>query len=76
MKTLVTLTFALLLSFTALANEKQNKVTTITKEVNLTITVKVKPSITNEVARVYKNKNYLVTKALQFKTKRNKAKMA
>ena len=78
MKAVLTLIFTLLISFSAMAQaaQKEVKVETKTMAVELNITINKKEVKTTEVARVYKNKNFRVKKALHFSTKNNKAKMA
>ncbi len=72
MKTLITLIFVLFIGVAAQAQDS-------TSEAKVdTVTMSIVTSTTNEntVARVYKSKNSRVKKALSFKTKRNKAKLA
>ena len=77
MKAVVTLIFTLLVSFSAMAQaNKEVKVETTTMAVELNITIKKEEVKATEVARVYMNKNFRVKKALNFSTKKNKAKMA
>lgn len=76
MKAILTFVFFFFISTAAMANTKEVKVDTITKEVNLEITIVTKEIKNTEVARLYKFKNARVKKALKFSTKANKAKMA
>ncbi len=76
MKTVLTFIFFLTVTLTASANTGEVKVQTISKEVNLEITIAKEEVKENEVARLYKFKNSRVKKALKFITKANKAKMA
>lgn len=78
MKTIVTLTFTLLLSFAAFGQsaKKEVKVTTITKGIVLNIDIKKSDVQSTEVARLYMYKNARVKKALNFSTRARKAKMA
>ncbi|NNL81295.1 MAG: hypothetical protein HKO67_12470 [Flavobacteriaceae bacterium] len=72
MKTLVTLIFILFIGIAAQAQDSSSEAKVDT------VTMSIVTSTTNEntVARVYKSKNSRVKKALSFKTKRNKAKLA
>lgn len=72
MKTLITLIFVLFIGVAAQAQDSSSEAKVDT------ITISIVTSTTNEntVARVYKSKNSRVKKALSFKTKRNKAKLA
>ena len=72
MKTIVTLIFVLFIGVAAKAQD--SKVDTKVETIEMSIVT----STTNEntVARLYKNKNSRVKKALSFTTKRNKAKLA
>jgi len=72
MKTLVTLIFILFIGTTAQAQDTPSDVNAKTVE----ISVVTSTSKENTVARVYKFKNSRIKKALSFKTKRNKAKLA
>ena len=76
MKAIVTLIFIILIGFTANAQDasKEVKVATVTYGVELNLTIE--KATTNQVARLYMYKNSRVKKALSFKTKRNKSKMA
>ncbi|MEO0572790.1 MAG: hypothetical protein AAF039_13875 [Bacteroidota bacterium] len=76
MKAILTFVFFIFISTTAMANTTAVKVDTITKGVNLEITIATKEIKNTEVARLYKFKNARVKKALKFSTKANKAKMA
>ncbi|MDT0606942.1 hypothetical protein [Croceitalea rosinachiae] len=74
------LTFIAVIFFTTAAfaqnTTKEVKVETINVSVELNVEVKVEKEIKTEVARLYMFKNSRVKKALAFKTKRNKSKMA
>jgi uncharacterized protein YgiM (DUF1202 family) len=72
MKTIVTLIFVLFIGVAVQAQDSNvdTKVETIEMSI-VTSTTKE-----NTVARLYKNKNSRVKKALSFTTKRNKAKLA
>lgn len=72
MKTIVTLIFVLFIGVAAQAQDANvdTKVETIEMSI-VTPTIKE-----NTVARLYKNKNSRVKKALTFTTKRNSAKLA
>jgi hypothetical protein len=72
MKTIATLIFVLLIGFTAQA--KDAKVVSFETTVK-TAVKEVKVSNDREVARLYRFKNSLVKKELNFTTKRNSAKL-
>jgi hypothetical protein len=78
MKAIVTFTFIIFLSFSALAQEasKEVKIKTFTSEVELNIQLQQNQIPGKEVARLYMFKNSRVKKALNFKTKRNTSKIA
>lgn len=78
MKTILTLIFGILISTAAMANTpaKEVKVETLTFGVELNIDIKKTDVKETEVARLYMYKNSRVKKALAFKTKASKAKMA
>lgn len=83
MKAILTLLFALTLGATALANTKETsvvKVEGIQMNVVLTMDTLETPEINIDAekgtARLYMFKNSRVKKALQFTTKRNRAKLA
>ena len=79
MKTVLTLIFALVISATAMANvpnKKEVKVKTISFGVELKMDIKKSDVKENQVARLYMYKNARIKKALNFKTKANRAKMA
>ncbi|NKI32666.1 hypothetical protein [Croceivirga thetidis] len=78
MKAILTLIFGILISTSAMANTpaKEVKVSTISYGVELNIDIKKSDVKETEVARLYMYKNARVKKALSFKTKANKAKMA
>jgi flagellar basal body-associated protein FliL len=72
MKTIVTLIFVLFIGVAAQAQDA--KVDTKVETIEMSIAT---PTIKeNTVARLYKNKNSRVKKALTFTTKRNSAKLA
>ncbi len=76
MKAIITLFFALFITATALGHTKEVKVATTMAPVTLEITVAKKASSTQEIARLYLDKNSRVKKSLKFVTKNNRAKMA
>ena len=75
MKTVVTIIFIIFISFTAQAqnNTPEVKVETVKTEI---VTVTKITQEDNAVARLYRRPNTRVKKALNFTTKRNKAKLA
>lgn len=73
MKTLVTLIFILFIGMAAQAQDTSSEVKVKTVEMSIVTSTTTKE---NTVARVYKFKNSRVKKALSFKTKRNRAKLA
>lgn len=78
MKAILTLIFGIFISTSAMATipAKEVKVKTISYGVELNIDIKKADVKETEVARLYKYKNARVKKALSFKTKANRAKMA
>ena len=80
MKAVLTFIAVIFFTTTAFAQNvnKEVKVETITASIELNIEVKVSKEVKTEteVARLYMFKNSRVKKALAFKTKRNKVKMA
>jgi hypothetical protein len=78
MKTVLTFIFIIFIGATAMAQDasKEVKVETVTYGVELNIKIEKSTTVENTVARVYKFKNTRVKKALNFKTKRNNAKVA
>lgn len=78
MKAIVTLIFIIFIGFSANAQaaSKEVKVATVTYGVELNVTIEKATTQDNQVARLYMFKNSRVKKALSFKTKRNKSKMA
>ncbi|MDH3697648.1 MAG: hypothetical protein OER83_06130 [Flavobacteriaceae bacterium] len=72
MKTLITLIFILFIGLAAQAQDTSSEAKVNTVKMSI-VTSSIKE---NPVARVYKFKNSRVKKALSFKTKRNKAKLA
>lgn len=75
MKAILTYIFIILIGTSAMAQE-EIKVPTQPETVNLTITIKKTTVSEGSVARLYLFKNSRVKKALAFKTKRNRPKMA
>ncbi|WP_350287466.1 hypothetical protein [uncultured Croceitalea sp.] len=77
MRTILTFTAILFFSTSTFAQQSA-KVDTVVKEVVLVQSVQVEKSSNEatEVARLYMFKNSRVKKALAFKTKRNRAKLA
>ena len=73
MKAIVTIIFILFIGFTAQAQEKTAEVKVETIKTEIVTDIKVED---NAVARLYRRSNSRVKKALNFTTKRNKAKMA
>ena len=73
MKSLITIAF-LIITTSALANNKYDCAPKPT-QTKVAVTLKVTTPETKAIARVYKNKNARVTKALKFRTKRNNTKM-
>ena len=73
MKAIVTIIFILFIGFTAHAQEKTAEVKVETIKTEIVTDIKVED---NAVARLYRRSNSRVKKALNFTTKRNKAKMA
>jgi hypothetical protein len=76
MKAIITFVFFIFISTTAMAHTPEVKVETVTKGVNLEITIASKQVKNTSVARLYRFKNSRVKKALKFTTKANRAKMA
>ena len=80
MKTILTLIAVISLGTQAIAQDinKEVKVETTTEMVVLKSEVNIEKQITteNEVARLYMFKNSRIKKALAFRTKRNKSKLA
>jgi len=72
MKTIVTLIFVLFIGVVVQAQD--SKVDTKVETIEMSIVTSTTKE--NTVARLYKNKNSRVKKALSFTTKRNKAKLA
>ena len=72
MKTLLTLIFILFIGVAAQAQDTASEVKVKTVEMSVVTST----SEENTVARVYKFKNSRIKRALTFKTKRNKAKLA
>ncbi|MEJ1223417.1 hypothetical protein [Sediminicola sp. 1XM1-17] len=79
MKAILTFVFILFIGVVAQAQETTTDVKTENVETTTVTSDKFKEVSTangNEVARLYKNKNARVLKALTFTTKRNTAKLA
>lgn len=78
MKAIVTFIFIIFISTSAMTQGVQNevKVETFSAGVELNIKVGQEKVQNTKVARLYKFKNSRVKKALSFRTKRNKPKMA
>jgi hypothetical protein len=77
MKAVLTLVAIIFFNFTAVAqNGKEVKVETSEATVVLNITIEKDSNLNKEVARLYRYKNSRVKKALSFRTKRNRAKLA
>ena len=78
MKTIATIIFIIFLGFTAQAQDtnKETKVATIETSIVTETTYELNIENTTEVARLYKFKNALIKKELNFITKANSPKMA
>ncbi|WP_350292149.1 hypothetical protein [uncultured Croceitalea sp.] len=78
MKTVLTFIFIIFIGSAAMAQNasKEVKVETVTYGVELNIKVEKTSAKENKVTRLYLFKNSRVKKELNFKTKRNNAKMA
>ncbi|MEX0315605.1 MAG: hypothetical protein AB3N18_15620 [Allomuricauda sp.] len=78
MKTILTLIAVIFFGTLAMAQDtsKEVKVETTTVGVELDITIQVETEKETEVARLYRFKNSRIKKALSFRTKRNKSKLA
>ncbi|SIR25103.1 hypothetical protein [Maribacter ulvicola] len=78
MKTIITIIFFTILSFTAQAQNNTADVNVETMEMSIvTQTInEIKTASNTEVARLYKFKNSRIKRDLYFITKANKAKMA
>jgi hypothetical protein len=78
MKTVLTLIFIIFLGTAAMAqvSTKEVKVETKTVSVELNIKIEKTEKQVKEVARLYMFKNFRIKKELNFKTKRNNAKLA
>lgn len=80
MKTILTFIAVIFFTTTAFAQNTSKEVKVATTTVSVALTIEVKGSkevkTETEVARLYMFKNSRVKKALAFKTKRNKSKMA
>ena len=74
MKTLVTIIFILFIGIAAQAQNASSEVKV--KTVEMSVVTSISTTKENTVARVYKFKNSRIKKALSFKTKKNKAKLA
>ena len=75
MKAIFTFVLFLTVTLTASANTNEVKVIDV-KEVTVTTTTSNEEVKGTEIARLYKYKNSRVKKALKFRTKANKSKMA
>ncbi len=85
MKSILTVLFVVVLSATAIANTSEDhaKVNPIKMDLVLDggvngakLNKKIKIATDKEVARLYRRKNTLIKKALNFRTKRNRSKLA
>ncbi|MGX1929484.1 hypothetical protein [Flagellimonas sp. 2504JD4-2] len=78
MKAILTLIAVIFFGTLAMAQDasKEVKVETTTVGVELDITIQVETEKETEVARLYRFKNSRIKKALAFRTKRNKSKLA
>ena len=78
MKTILTIIAVIFFGTVALAQDASNevKVDTVTVGVELNIDIQKQAKKETEVARLYTFKNSRVKKALSFKTKKDKAKLA
>ena len=78
MKAILTLIAIIFFSTLGMAQEvsKEVKVETTTAAVELNIEIQEEVNTETSVARLYKFKNSRVKKALSFRTKRNKSKLA
>ena len=75
MKAIVTIIFILFIGLAAQAQDKTPEVKVETVETEIVTVTKITQE-ENAVARLYKRSNSRVKKALNFSTKRNKAKLA
>lgn len=77
MKTVLTLTAVFFFGIAAMAqNTNEVKVDTTIKTVKLNIELTEKQESQNDMARLYRFKNSRIKKALAFRTKLNRAKLA
>ncbi|NHF57815.1 hypothetical protein FK220_000580 [Flavobacteriaceae bacterium TP-CH-4] len=80
MKTIATFILVLFIGVAAQAKETTQEVKVAAVEMGIVTDIVVEQKMTfektTEVARLYKRRNTLVKKALSFKTKRDRAKMA
>ena len=78
MKAIVTFIFTIFIGTSAIAQDAQKevKVETFAAGIELNIEIEQSEVQGKEVARLYMFKNSRVKKALKFKTKRNKSKIA
>ncbi len=78
MKNVLTFIFIIFIGSAAMAQgaTKEEKMETVTYGVTLTIKIEKTSTKESQVARLYMYKNSRVKKALAFKTKRNKSKIA
>ena len=75
MKTIVTIIFILFISFAAQAQNRTAEVKVETVKTEIVTVTKITQE-DNAVARLYRRPNSRVKKALNFTTKRNRAKLA
>ena len=75
MKAIVTIIFILFIGLAAQAQDKTSEVKVETVKTEIVTVTKITQE-ENAVARLYKRSNSRVKKALNFSTKRNKAKLA
>lgn len=75
MKAIVTIIFILFIGITAQAQNKTAEVKVETVKAEVVMVTKIVEQ-DNAVARLYRRPNSRINKALQFTTKRNKAKLA
>ncbi|MGB5238503.1 MAG: hypothetical protein WBM43_12150 [Flavobacteriaceae bacterium] len=75
MKAIVTIIFILFIGLTAQAQNKTEEVKVETVKTEIATVIKITQE-DNAIARLYRRPNSRVKKALNFTTKRNRAKMA
>ncbi|MEM9000493.1 MAG: hypothetical protein AAGB24_09535 [Bacteroidota bacterium] len=77
MKAVFTIIAVVFFGFVAVAQSANEiKVPTKTMEIELNIEIQDTKEVKSEVARLYKYKNSRIKKALNFRTKRNRSKLA